>query len=158
MKADEQYMGLALAEARIAAEAGEVPVGAVVVDGSGQVISRAGNRSVTLNDPSGHAEMLALRQAGEATGNYRLTDCSVFVTLEPCVMCAGAMIHARIKRLVYGATDPKTGGVDSCYRVGSDGLLNHDFEITSGVMADESSRMLQAFFKERRSGQRKCDI
>ena len=147
---DEAFMALALSEAVAASERGEVPVGAVVIGADGRVLGRSANRTIELADPSGHAEILALREAGQALGNYRLTGCTVYVTLEPCVMCAGAMVHARICRLVYGAIDPKGGGVDSLYRVGVDGLLNHRFLVTGGVLADSASEMLKGFFRERR--------
>ncbi|NTV12983.1 MAG: nucleoside deaminase [Desulfobulbaceae bacterium] len=147
---DEEFMALALAEAAAAARRGEVPVGAVVIGGDGQLLAGAGNRTVELADPAGHAEILALREAGRVMKNYRLADCTVYVTLEPCVMCAGAMVHARIKRLVYGAIDPKGGGVASLYRVGGDGLLNHRFAVTGGVSAEAAAAMLKGFFRERR--------
>lgn len=144
-------MELALVEARLAAERGEVPVGALVVSPEGEPLARDGNRTIELADPSAHAEMLAMRAAGIKLGNYRLTGCTLYVTLEPCVMCAGAMVHARIGRLVYGASDPKTGAIASVYRIGRDGRLNHRLEITSGVLADEAGSLLRFFFKERRN-------
>lgn len=147
---DEQFMRLALAEAEAAAGCGEVPVGAVVVAADGRILARAGNRTIALADSAGHAEILALREAGRVAGNYRLSGCTVYATLEPCVMCAGAMVHARIARLVYGAIDPKAGGVESLYRVGVDGLLNHSFSVTSGVLAEASAEVLKGFFRERR--------
>lgn len=149
---DEQFMRLALAEAEAAAGRGEVPVGAVLVDPEGRVLGRAGNRTIELADPAGHAEMLALREAAQVTGNYRLSGCTVYATLEPCVMCAGAMVHARIARLVFGAIDPKAGGVESLYRVGVDGRLNHRFAVTGGVLAAAASAQLKGFFRERRNG------
>lgn len=152
LAADEEYMRLALAEAEAAAGLGEVPVGAVVVGVDGRVLGRSGNRTIELADPAGHAEILALREAGRALGNYRLTGCTIYATLEPCVMCAGAMVHARVARLVYGAIDPKAGGVESLYRVGGDGLLNHCFALTGGVLAEESGAVLKKFFRERRNG------
>jgi len=145
------YMQIALAEAAMAAERGEVPVGAVIVDVAGNILARDGNRSIELSDPSGHAEMLVMREAGRKTGNYRLTGATIFVTLEPCVMCAGAMVHARVRRLVYGATDPKGGGVVSRYAIGKDGMLNHALEVLGGVLASECGALLQNFFKRRRS-------
>ena len=149
---DAQYMVLALDEARAAAERGEVPVGAVLVGPNGELLARDGNRVIELCDPCGHAELLAMRAAGRRLGNYRLTGCTLYVTLEPCVMCAGAMVHARIGRLVYGATDPKTGAIASVYQVGNDGLLNHRLEVTSGVLADQAATLLRDFFRERRNG------
>jgi tRNA(adenine34) deaminase len=147
---DEDYMAMALVEARRVSVKGEVPVGAVVVDPRGRVVGRSGNLPIELKDPSGHAEMLAMRQAAAALGNYRLTGCTVYVTLEPCPMCAGAMVHARIGRVVYGADDPKGGGLVSRYRIGSDGLLNHNLQIDGGVLAGEAKALLQNFFRERR--------
>jgi tRNA(adenine34) deaminase len=150
VETDLEYMQRALDEARASAARGEVPVGAVVVDPDGKVLACAGNSPIGLTDPVAHAEMLALREAARAAGNYRLTGCTIYVTLEPCVMCAGAMVHARIKRIVYGADDPKGGGIVSCYRIGTDGQLNHELEIVGGVMAREASELLRNFFKERR--------
>jgi len=147
---DEHFMHMAYDEAVRAAARDEVPVGAVVVDSNGTVVAREGNRSITDSDPTGHAEMAALRAAGRRLGNYRLPGCTLYVTLEPCVMCAGAMVHARLSRVVYGAADPKAGALRSCYRVGADGVLNHCFSVTAGVMADECSRLLKDFFRARR--------
>jgi len=149
---DHNFMGEALEEAREAARLGEVPVGALVVGGDGSVIARAGNRSLTSCDPTAHAEICALRQAASYLRNYRLLDTTVYVTLEPCIMCMGAMIHARVRRLVFGALDPKTGAVESRYAVGRDGRLNHLIQVTGGVRAQESAEMLRAFFRERRGG------
>lgn len=148
---DEAWMRLALAEAEAAAGRGEVPVGAVVVAADGLLLARAGNRTIELADPAGHAEMLALREAARVAGNYRLTGCTIYATLEPCVMCAGAMVHARVGRLVYGAVDPKGGGVESLYRVGVDGLLNHRFAVTGGVLGEAATAVLKGFFQGRRS-------
>jgi tRNA(adenine34) deaminase len=145
-----RFMELALEEARRAGERGEVPVGAALVDQAGQLLASAGNRTIELQDPSGHAEMLTLRQAARKTGNYRLPGATLYVTLEPCAMCAGAFVHARISRLIYGAADPKTGAIDSVYRIGSDGLLNHLLLVESGVMAEQSAALLQTFFRARR--------
>ena len=147
---DRDYMQQALALARLASEQGEVPVGAIIVS-DGAVIGRGANRPITTNDPTGHAEIIALREAGEALNNYRLTGSSLYVTLEPCIMCMGAIIHARIKRLIFSAYDPKTGAAGSLYSIGSDGLLNHQLEITGGVCQEESADLLQKFFKARRS-------
>jgi len=143
-------MARALAQARQAAGAGEVPVGAVVVASNGVVVAEAGNNCIGAVDPSGHAEMRALRQAAQVVGNYRLPGATVYVTLEPCPMCAALLVHARIGRLVFGASDPKGGGVVSQYRIGSDGLLNHQFLIAAGVRAEECSQLLQEFFRNRR--------
>ena len=145
-------MRLALDEARKAGERGEVPVGTVIVDEHQNILSVAGNNSIADSDPAGHAEMIAMREAGRKIGNYRLLNTTLYVTIEPCVMCAGAMIHARIGRLVYGAADPKAGGVASCYQIGSDSKLNHQLHVEGGVWADECSTLLKNFFKMKRQG------
>jgi len=142
-------MKLALQQAEIAAENGEVPVGAVLVTEDGQQFASC-NAPITLHDASAHAEMRVIRIACEAVENYRLTDSTLYVTLEPCTMCAGAIVHARVKRVVYGATDPKTGAVESLSNVLSDVRLNHQPEVTSGVLADECGALLKAFFRNRR--------
>lgn len=142
-------MNLALEEARAAAEAGEVPVGAVVVRDN-EVIARSGNRTIRDCDPTAHAEICALREAAHALGNYRLAGATLYVTIEPCAMCAGAMIQARIARLVYGADDPKGGAVRSCFEVLSHARLNHQVEVASGVLANECAAILQSFFASRR--------
>ena len=132
-----------------AAAAGEVPVGAVVVK-DGRVIGRGYNRPITSNDPTAHAEIVALRAAAQAEGNYRLAGCELFVTLEPCAMCVGAMVHARIGRIVYGARDPKTGACGSIVDLPAIAHWNHHGVFTGGVLADESSALLKAFFADRR--------
>ena len=147
---EQNFMRLALEEARKAGERGEVPVGAVIVDEQQNILAVAGNNSIGNSDPAGHAEMVAMRAAGKKIGNYRLLNTTMFVTIEPCVMCAGAMIHARIDRLVYGAFDPKTGGVVSRYQVGGDGKLNHKLNVEGGVLANECAELLTTFFKNRR--------
>ena len=146
---DEQFMRLALDQARRAAEAGEVPVGAVLVL-DGRVIASAANRTITDGDPTAHAEIVALRAAAKATSNYRLTDATLYVTLEPCAMCAGALVHARVARLVYGCDDPKVGAVRGELRVLDHPMLNHRVEITSGILAEESAALLRDFFAARR--------
>ena len=146
---DELWMEEALRCAQRALEAGEVPVGAVVVS-SGQVVGRGWNRNIADRDPSAHAEILALREAGAAVSNHRLGDCELFVTIEPCAMCAGALVQARIKCLVYGADDPKAGAVHSVIQVVNHPQLNHQIEIRSGVLAGRCAEMVQAFFKSRR--------
>jgi tRNA(adenine34) deaminase len=146
---DRALMALALREARRAVARGEVPVGAVVVR-DGRVLARAGNASVGPSDPCGHAEVRALRAAARRVGNYRLPGARLYATLEPCVMCMGAMIHARIDELVYGAADPKTGAAASRYEIGRDRRLNHTVRIRGGVGAEESAELLRAFFAERR--------
>jgi tRNA(adenine34) deaminase len=139
----------ALCSAQRALEAGEVPVGAVVVC-DGQVVARGWNRNLTDNDPTAHAEIVALREAGRQLGNYRLADCELFATIEPCAMCAGALVHARIRRLVYGADDPKAGAVHSVLEVINHPSLNHKMEIRAGVLAGKSAEILQEFFRKRR--------
>lgn len=151
MSFDLDMMQRALAQARMAAEAGEVPVGAVVVGSDGQVLAEAGNLCIGGADPSGHAEMRAVRMAAQTIGNYRLPGAQVYVTLEPCPMCAALLVHARIERLIFGATDPKGGAIVSKYRIGGDGLLNHQFAVTGGVLAEECGRLLRDFFQNRRS-------
>ena len=151
-RSDELWMEEALREAQRAQALGEVPVGAVVVL-DGRVIGRGCNRPITENDPTAHAEILALREAGQTVRNYRLTDCDLFVTVEPCAMCAGAITHARVRRLVYGADDPKAGGVKSVVEVLNHQGLNHQVEVIAGVLAGRSREMLQAFFREKRSAQ-----
>lgn len=149
MDRDEKFMRLALAEAEKAFQAGEVPVGAVVVRG-GEVIASAHNGPVGLKDPSAHAEILALRRAAAAEGNYRLAGTTLYVTIEPCLMCAGALIHARVSRLVFGAPDPKGGAVVSLYEVLQDGRLNHRVEATGGILREACSEILSRFFREKR--------
>ena len=147
---DNRMMARALTQARLAAIAGEVPVGAVVVADDGTILAEAGNDCINAADPSGHAEMRALRQAARVVGNYRLPGVTVYVTLEPCPMCAALLVHARIARLVFGAIDPKGGAVVSKYQIGRDGLLNHGFAVTGGICADECSCLLRDFFRNRR--------
>jgi tRNA(adenine34) deaminase len=147
--ADETLMRVALEEARAAAEAGEVPIGAVAVRG-GVIVARGQNRVLRDVDPTAHAEMVAMRAAAEAIGNYRLVDCELYVTLEPCAMCAGAMIHARLGRLVWGAADPKAGAAGSVVEVLNHPRLNHQMAVTSGVFAEECGELLREFFRERR--------
>jgi tRNA(adenine34) deaminase len=146
---DRQFMQQALEQAGLAALAGEVPVGAVIVR-NGEVIAKAFNQPITNHDPSAHAEMLALRQAALAEENYRLPGTTLYVTLEPCTMCAGAMLHARVDRIVYGAADPKTGAAGSVLDVFSSKQLNHQTIIEGGVMGQECGQLLREFFKERR--------
>jgi tRNA(adenine34) deaminase len=146
---DRQFMQQALEQAGLAAIAGEVPVGAVIVR-NGEVIARSFNQPITNHDPSAHAEMLALRQAALLAENYRLPGTTLYVTLEPCIMCAGAMLHARVDRVVYGATDPKTGAAGSILDVFSSKQINHQTVIEGGMMAEECGQLLRDFFKERR--------
>jgi len=147
---DFKMMRRALVQADMAAAMGEVPVGAVLVDDTGQILAEAGNNCIRTSDPSGHAEMRALRLAAAQVGNYRLPGTTLYVTLEPCPMCAALLVHARVSRLVYGATDPKGGAIVSKYQIGSDGLLNHGFSVTRGVLADECGQVLRDFFRSRR--------
>jgi len=150
---DIQFMRLALGEARRAFDEDEAPVGAVVVQG-GRVIARAHNRPVHLRDPTAHAEILALRRAARKLGNYRLTGCTLYVTIEPCAMCAGAIVHARLGRVVFGARDPKAGASGSALKVLNHPKLNHQVEIAQGILADDCSSILREFFRRRR-GERK---
>ncbi|MCK2184738.1 tRNA adenosine(34) deaminase TadA [Halomonas getboli] len=152
MRSDEFYMHRALDQARLAGEAGEVPVGAVVVDAAGEIVGRGFNAPVAGHDPSAHAEIRALRDAGARLGNYRLDGCTLYVTLEPCLMCTGAIIHARLARVVYGAAEPRTGMVESKANLFAQPWYNHRLTVEGGVLAARVSRLLKAFFAERRSG------
>jgi tRNA(adenine34) deaminase len=149
MSTDDDFMKLALEEAQAAYRRGEVPVGAVLVR-EGVVLSRAHNSPIALNDPSAHAEMLVLRKAAERIGNYRLAGAELYVTIEPCVMCAGAILHARLDRLVFGARDPKFGAVVSLYHILEDNRLNHQVKITEGVLRQECGEIISRFFREKR--------
>ena len=153
MSSDELWMEEALREALRAQAAGEVPVGAVVVS-DGRIVGRGSNRNLADHDPTAHAEILALREAGKLLGNHRLEGCEMFVTIEPCAMCAGALVHARLKRLIYGAEDPKAGAVHSVLQVLNHPSLNHRMDVTWGVLAGRCAELLQAFFRERRAAQR----
>ncbi len=144
----------ALALAEEAAQHGEVPVGAVLVDAQGELLARTFNQPISLCDPTAHAEVLALRKAAQRVGNYRLLGCTLYVTLEPCPMCAGALVYARVKRLVFGAFDPKTGACGSLYNMVQDPRLNHRLEVEGGLLAEEAQRLLQDFFRKRRRGAR----
>ena len=139
----------ALFEAGRALQEGEVPVGAIVVH-EDKIVGRGFNRSISYSDPTAHAEIIALREAGKHLGNYRLGGCELFATIEPCAMCAGAMVHARIKRLIYGADDPKAGAVRSVFQLINHAALNHRMEVIGGVLAGRSSQLLQGFFRSRR--------
>jgi len=149
MISDELWMEEALREAQRAAAAGEVPVGAVVVCEE-RIVGGSGNRNLADNDPTAHAEIVALRQAAREVGNHRLLNCEMFVTIEPCAMCAGALVHSRLRRLVYGADDPKAGAVRSVLQVLNHPRLNHQMEVTSGVLAGRCAELLQSFFAEKR--------
>jgi tRNA(adenine34) deaminase len=148
--AETEFMREALAEAQTAAEVGEVPIGAVAVIG-GEIVGRGQNRLLRDVDPTAHAEMVAMRAAARAISNYRLIECELFVTLEPCAMCAGAMIHARLKRLIYGASDPKAGAAGSVLEVVNHPRLNHQMLVTSGVLDEECGQLLREFFRQRRT-------
>lgn len=147
--ADELWMREALRAAQRALEGGEVPIGAVVIY-EGKIVGRGFNRNLADSDPTAHAEIVALREAGTTLGNHRLSGCDLFVTIEPCAMCAGAIVHARIRRLVYGADDPKAGAVRSAMQVLNHPALNHRVEIRSGILAGKCAELLQEFFRARR--------
>jgi len=149
MQTDIDFMKIALEEAEAACRLGEVPVGAVLVR-EGIILARAHNSPIMKNDPSAHAEMLVLRQAGEKIGNYRLTGAELFVTLEPCVMCAGAIVQARLARVIFGARDPKYGAVVSLYNILADERLNHQVEITEGILREECGEIISRFFQQKR--------
>lgn len=149
MQTDIYFMKMAMEEAQKAYNCGEVPVGAVLVY-KGNIVATAHNSPIMSNDPSAHAEMLVLRQAGEKTRNYRLADAELFVTIEPCVMCAGAIIQARLARLIFGARDPKCGAVVSLYNVLNDERLNHQVKVTEGILREECGEILSRFFREKR--------
>lgn len=146
---DHFFMGFALEEARRARKVDEVPIGAVLVVDK-QIVGSGHNQPIRLNDPTAHAEMLAICAAARRIGNYRLTDATLYVTIEPCAMCAGAIVNARVKRLVYGASETRAGAVDSIFQICTNSSLNHRVEVTSGVRAEESRELMQAFFRERR--------
>lgn len=154
---DENAMRAAMAQAQLAYAAGEVPVGAVVLDTAGRLIGAGFNRTITSHDPSAHAEIVALRHAAAAMENYRLPGATVFVTLEPCAMCMGAMLHARVSRVVYAATDPKTGACGSVMSVHANPRLNHQTAVSGGLLANECGEMLRRFFRERRSAGRRAE-
>lgn len=151
MRSDEYYMHRAMDQARLALAEGEVPVGAVVVNPLGEIVGSGYNTPVGHHDPSAHAEIMALRDAGKRLGNYRLDGCTLFVTLEPCLMCAGAMIHARLMRVVYGAAEPHTGMVESKANLFAQPWYNHRVEVQGGVLAVRSARLLTGFFAQRRN-------
>ena len=150
MRSDEFYMHRALDQARLGLAAGEVPVGAVVVDAAGEIVGAGFNAPVGCHDPSAHAEVQALRDAGARLGNYRLEGCTLYVTLEPCVMCTGAILHARLARVVYGAAEPRSGMVESKANLFSQPWFPHRVVVEGGLLAAQASRLLKAFFAERR--------
>jgi len=149
MPDDLHFMQLALAEAQAAAETGEVPIGAVMIH-AGAVIARSGNRTIRSNDPTAHAEIVVIREMAQIVRNYRLSGAALYVTIEPCAMCAGAIIQARVSRVIYGADDPKGGAFRSCFQILTNAQLNHQVEVTPGVLAAESASLLQKFFASRR--------
>lgn len=151
---DQTFMQLALEQGQLAYDAGEVPVGAVVVL-NGDVVGRGYNQPITSLDPSAHAEVVAIRDAAKNIGNYRLMGATLYVTIEPCTMCTGCLIHSRIERLVYAATEPKSGVVESAARLLDSPFFNHTIETCSGVLAEQSSRLMSDFFKMRRAGKKK---
>jgi tRNA(adenine34) deaminase len=146
---DQEFMKIAVEEARASAEAGEVPIGAVLVRRD-ELLARGGNRTIRDCDPTSHAEIVVLREGARKLGNYRLTETTLYVTLEPCAMCAGAIVQARISRVVYGADDPKGGAYRTCFELLTSAKLNHQVEVTPGVLAEEASSLLQSFFAARR--------
>jgi tRNA(adenine34) deaminase len=149
MPDDLHFMQLALAEARASAEAGEVPIGALLIH-EGAMLARSGNRTIRDNDPTAHAEIVVIREGARLLGNYRLSGATLYVTLEPCAMCAGAIVQARIPRLVYGADDPKGGAFRSCFEILTNPKLNHSVDVTPGFLAADSASLLQSFFSSRR--------
>jgi len=153
MNKDEKWMRIALNEANLALDENEIPVGAVLVKND-KLIAQSHNRPINKNDPTAHAEIELLRKAGEQQKNYRLIGSTLYVTLEPCAMCFGAMIHARIERIVFGASDPKTGVCGSCINLNEEKIFNHKISITRGILEEESSKLLRLFFKSRRDKQK----
>jgi tRNA(adenine34) deaminase len=147
----EYFMKIALAEAKKAGQIGEVPVGAILVSENGDILSAAHNQTIKLADPTAHAEILALRKAALKVNNYRLINTTLYVTVEPCIMCMGAIVHARISRVVFGATDPKWGAAGSLYNFAADDRLNHRVEIATGVCAEDCRRLMQDFFRAKRN-------
>jgi tRNA(adenine34) deaminase len=147
---DETFMRIALDAAKEAEELGEVPIGACLVDKNGVVIAVSGNRTITNCDPTAHAEILVIREAAQKIGNYRLTDTTIYTTIEPCAMCAGSLIHARIAKLIFGSHDKRFGAVESVFNLCDTSSLNHQLEITSGVLAKECRQIMQQFFKQKR--------
>ena len=151
---DEFWMREAILAAHEAEKLDEVPIGACLVDGEGNLLAVAGNRTITDNDPTAHAEILALREAAAKIGNYRLTGATVYSTIEPCAMCAGALVNARVKRLVYGAKDERFGAVETLFKICDSDFLNHKIEITSGVLAEDCRALMQIFFRRKREIQK----
>ena len=148
---DEYWMRKAMAAAEAAREAGEVPIGACLIDAGGELLALAGNRTIALSDPTAHAEILVLREAGAKIGNYRLTETTLYTTIEPCAMCAGALVNARVKRLVFGAHDERFGAAASVFQICDTSSLNHRIDITAGILADDCRKLMRDFFRARRN-------
>lgn len=148
---DESFMRIALQAAKEAEEIGEIPIGACLVDKNGVVLAALGNRTITNCDPTAHAEILVIREAAKKTANYRLTETTIYTTIEPCAMCAGSLIHARVKRIVFGSHDKRFGAVESVFKLCDTSSLNHQLEITSGVLTEECKYLMQQFFKKKRT-------
>ncbi|MGN1357463.1 MAG: tRNA adenosine(34) deaminase TadA [Succinivibrionaceae bacterium] len=151
---DEEFMAIALEEAKIAFQEDEIPIGAVLVK-DGRIIARGHNRTITLKDPTAHAEIQALRSGALILNNYRLPETSLYVTVEPCIMCYGALIHARIGRLIYGAEEYRTGAINSVFNFSNNNLINHRFQVTSGILKEECAAIMQEFFRKRREEQKR---
>jgi tRNA(adenine34) deaminase len=151
---DEYWMSKALVQARLAAEADEVPVGAILINEENELVASGHNQPISTSDPTAHAEIVVLREAAKKLNNYRLPNTTLYVTLEPCTMCVGALVQARVKRIVYGAVEPKTGAIESAHRLFDEGSFNHLPEINGGVMQDECSSLLSDFFQEKRNQKR----
>ena len=155
---DEFWMCEAIRAAEEAGRLNEVPIGACLIDSAGELLAVAGNRTIIDNDPTAHAEILILREAARKIGNYRLTETTLYTTIEPCAMCAGALVNARVKRLVFGAHDERFGAVETLFRICDNGSLNHKIEIASGILAEEARQLMQVFFRQRRLGKRSESI
>ncbi len=149
-ESDEFWMNYAITAAKSAESIGEIPIGACVVSGTGELLATAGNRTIIDCDPTAHAEILALREAGAKIGNYRLTDAAVYSTIEPCAMCAGALVNARVKKLVFGAKDERFGAVETHFNICSSSFLNHQIEIVSGILTEDCRKLMQDFFRKKR--------
>ena len=156
MKSHQTYMKIALGEAEKAYKKGEIPIGAMIITNDGRILGKAHNETITRNDPTAHAEILALRQAAETVKNYRLIETKMYVTVEPCLMCAGALIHARVEEIIFGAFDPKWGALKSLYQVGEDARLNHQIKVTSGILESDCGEIIQRFFEERRGDKKEA--
>jgi len=156
MKSHQTYMKIALGEAEKAYEKGEIPIGAMIITNDGRILGKSHNETITRNDPTAHAEILALRQAAETVNNYRLIETKMYVTIEPCLMCAGALIHARVEEIIFGAFDPKWGALKSLYQVGEDDRLNHQIKVTSGILESDCGEIIQRFFEERRGDKKEA--